>query len=477
MKNILKLLFIAIVLMAFASCKKVADLPSYSLGTKGTLAASATLITPLTADSDKAALTLSWTNPKYATADANVKYVVEIDSAGKNFVSPFTKTITGATNLSTTFTGKDINTFLLSRGYAYNVPISLDVRVTSSYANNNDKFSTDIIRIKFTTYVVPPKVTFPTSKTLFIIGDATASGWNYNPVADPAQKFTRLDSVTYEGTFFLNGGKQYLLLPNGNWNTKYAVQNNSITGLSAGGSFGYNSGSGSVFNDNFPAPAKTGMYKIRVDFQNGIFTVTPVGTYGLLYVPGDYQGWDPAKAPSLGSPKNDGSYDGYVNIPAGGSNQFKFTPLPDWSSSYGDFASNGTSGVLVLGGNNNLAVPGPGYYHIVANTNTKTWSATKTTWSMIGSFAASNWSNDIDMVYSAANNNWTGTITTAAGDQFKFRANHDWGLNYGPSGATGSLVLNGDNIGDASKNFAIPAGTHTVILFLNNSGYYTYLIQ
>ena len=80
------------------------------------------------------------------------------------------------------------------------------------------------------------------------------------------------------------------------------------------------------------------------------------------------------------------------------------------------------------------------------------------------------------MTYSPTNNNWTGTIITAAGDQFKFRANHDWGLNYGDNGG-GSLVSGGANIGDASKNISVPAGIHTVTLFLNNSGYYTYLVH
>ncbi|MDE3145461.1 MAG: DUF5116 domain-containing protein, partial [Bacteroidota bacterium] len=63
------------------------------------------------------------------------------------------------------------------------------------------------------------------------------------------------------------------------------------------------------------------------------------------------------------------------------------------------------------------------------------------------------------------------------GDQFKFRANHDWGTNLGETGGKGSLWYNGDNIGDASKNFAVPAGTHTIKLILGNSGYYTYMIQ
>ncbi len=79
----------------------------------------------------------------------------------------------------------------------------------------------------------------------------------------------------------------------------------------------------------------------------------------------------------------------------------------------------------------------------------------------------------------SGSNSWTGTITTAASDQFKFRANHDWTVNLGDAGGTGvgSLSYGGNNIGDQSKNFPVPAGKHTITLYLGNPGYYSYMIQ
>ena len=74
------------------------------------------------------------------------------------------------------------------------------------------------------------------------------------------------------------------------------------------------------------------------------------------------------------------------------------------------------------------------------------------------------------MIYNAGDNNWTATINTADGDQFKFRANHDWGLNYGDKDADGSLEVNGDNLN-------ISAGSHKITLYLNNAGFYTYKIE
>jgi hypothetical protein len=471
MKNIFKLLtFGFLATIFFVACeKKVGDLPVYSNGTAVTLAASATTIAPAVADSDKVALTLTWSNPNYSVDSSTVKYVIEIDSTGRNFAKETTTTVIGTRSAS--FTAKQINNILLNYGFAYNTAYNIDVRITSSQGNNNEQLKSNTIVINFKTYLVPPKVAPPASGKLFLVGSATASGWS-NPVAVPSQQFTKLDNTTYQGTFFLIGGNQYLLLPvNGDWSNKYAVADGTLAGLSAGGDFGYNGGN-NAFNSNFPGPAKTGMYTIRVDFQKGKFTVTPVGTWGLMYVPGDYQGWTPATAPTLGSPKNDGSFDGYVNIPSGGTYQFKLNTTPDWSNSFGD----GGGGTLSSSGGN-MQFPGAGYYRIVANTTAKTWSATKTTWSLIGSFAASNWSTDIPMTYDAGSNTWSATITTAAGDQFKFRANSDWGINLGETNNTGSLSYNGDNIGDASKNYAIPAGSHKVTLYLGSSGYYTYYDQ
>lgn len=464
MRHILKTLSIILGTVAlFAACTKTDTLPFYKSGTAPALTSDVTTFAPTPADSNNTVLTLSWTNPGYATDSNTVKYLVQIDSAGQNFAHPYTKEVTGVVN--TSFTAKDFNAVLLSFGFDFGVTYSVDIRVISSYANNNDQQFSNTITIQATPYVVPAKVLPPQSKTLYLVGSATAGGWG-NPVPLPAQQFTMLDSLTYQGTFYLSAGGEYLMLPvNGDWSQKYAVADNTVPNLSAGGDFGYYSNDNqSEFNSNFPAPSASGMYTILVDFQHGKFTVTPVKTFSFLYVAGDYEGWNPATAPTLASVNSDGSYEGYVNVPSGGTYEFKLTSEPDWNgTNYGD----GGGGTLSTSGGN-LTFPGAGYYKINANTTDNTWSVTATTWSLIGDF--NGWSSDADMTYDDGSKSWTGTITVGSNGGFKFRANHDWSLNYGDSGADGSLEQNGDNL-------AITAGTHTITLYLGNSGYYTYKIQ
>ncbi|MDO9375870.1 MAG: SusE domain-containing protein [Ferruginibacter sp.] len=455
MKSIFNIITAACLTLAFAACNKVDDLPFYKTGTSATLAASTTTIAPKVADSNSVALTLNWTLPDHSTDTNRIKYVVEIDSTGRNFSASYRKTEVG--KLTTSFLAKELNAILLGMGFAYDKAYDMDIRVISSYNNNNERLASNTVKVNIKTYKVPPKVLPPATKTLYLVGNATAGGWD-NPVS-AAQQFTMIDSVTYEGTFYLNGGKQFLLLPlNGNWDNKYSVANNAVPGLNAGGAFGLN------LSENFPGPAKTGTYKVRVDFQRGLFTVTPVKMYDLFYLPGDYQGWNPGNAPALGSPATDGKYETYVNFPAGGTYKFKLASQPDWNgTNYGD----GGAGTLSTSGGD-LSVPSAGYYKINANITDKTWLATKTTWGMIGEF--NGWSGDAAMTYNADANAWIGNIVAPANGVFKFRANGGWTLNYGDNGKDGSLEEGGADI-------QITAGPHEVRLYLGNAGYYTYRIN
>src|SRR3546814_10366076 len=65
---------------------------------------------------------------------------------------------------------------------------------------------------------------------------------------------------------------------------------------------------------------------------------TPFSLISYIYVPGDYQGWNPATADSLTSLKSNGIYDGIIYFPdnAGASFEFKITTAKNWDNGYGD---------------------------------------------------------------------------------------------------------------------------------------------
>jgi hypothetical protein len=297
MKIINKVWFLALAVIVYAACDKVDDLPLYTSGTAPVLSSSVSTVAPLPADSNKEVLTVNWTNPSYATDSANQKFLLQIDSTGRNFSKAVTIELLG--DLSYTFIARELNAIMLNWGFEYNKAYDLDFRVISSYANNNERLITNVVKVNAKTYKVPPRVAPPTTGKLYIVGDATDGGWT-NPVPTPTQELTRIDETTYGGIFEMTGGKQYLILPlNGNWDNKFSVANNSVPGLSAGGDFGFN------LKDNFPGPTATGLYKIILDFQSGKFTVTPFtqqhGVPDSLYIVGDATagGWNnPVPIPS-----------------------------------------------------------------------------------------------------------------------------------------------------------------------------------
>ena len=346
MRTILNLFLLTTGITFFLSaCDKAEPLPLYGSGTASVLSASSTNIAPAAADSNNTALTLSWTYPNHATDSANIKYTIEIDTTGKNFAKPNTIIVQG--KLSRAFIAKELNNILLARGYAFNVPVEMDVRVISSYANNNERISSNVIKIKMTPYKIPPKIALPTSLKLFIVGDATAGGWN-NPVPVPSQELVRLDETTWGGVFQLVGGKQYLLLPvNGDWSHKFSVANNSLPGLSAGGDFGFD------LSDNFPGPAANGLYKIIVDFQQGKFSVTPYSGVlpSNLYIVGDATagGWNnPVPTPSQQFTRlNSSVFE--ITLPLIGGKQYLLLPVNgDWSHKFA--VANNTVPGLSSGG-------------------------------------------------------------------------------------------------------------------------------
>lgn len=124
-------------------------------------------------------------------------------------------------------------------------------------------------------------------------------------------------------------------------------------------------------------PNDTGKVDVRLNagsapnkpiFSNVItLTAAPYELASYLYVPGAYQGWDPATALRLSSATSNGIYIGEIDFPQEGS-EFKITPAPSWDASYGDAGS----GKISLDASGNFKSPGAGNYRITVNTNDNT---------------------------------------------------------------------------------------------------------
>ncbi|CCH01570.1 hypothetical protein FAES_3563 [Fibrella aestuarina BUZ 2] len=181
-----------------------------------------------------------------------------------------------------------------------------------------------------------------------------------------------------------------------------------------------------------------------------------------LYVPGDYQGWAPDKAPRLTSPNGDGMYEGYVYFSK--ASPFKLTSAPDWNHT--NYGTGGTGKLSTTG--DNLTITEAGYYRIEVDQNKLTWKATKTQWGVIGAATPKGWDASTPMTFDPTTNTWKVDVALKA-DELKFRANDAWDINLGDNKpANGFLTYGGENIKVAT------AGTYTLTLNLNEYGKYTY---
>lgn len=206
--------------------------------------------------------------------------------------------------------------------------------------------------------------------------------------------------------------------------------------------------------------------------------ITPYTTN--LFVPGAYQGWNPAGAPTLnpvaGHP---GVFEGYVNIAGTGNQGFKYTNAPDWNHiNYGDATGEVGSGTLTTDGNaGGLSVANGAYYELSANLNNLSWTAIATTWSIIGDATPGGWGSDTQLSYDATKQVWTTTVAMKQAGSFKFRANDAWVIDFGIDNS-GNLQY-ADNplfpYNPNLNNLTVPAdGTYVITLDLHVSQHYTY---
>lgn len=260
--------------LLFTSCKKDETEVTYNGGTAPVLSASAADSIPLPiTDTTGNAVTFSWTNPNYQFSDGisslNVTYYLQVDTTGANFKSANMQTVAINSDLNNTFTVSSFNKLLVN-GLLLQTGVQqkIDTRVESFLINGVVPLYSNPLSFLVTPYAPPPKIIPPASGTLFIVGAATAGGWNNPMTVDPTtQQFIQVSQTLYKITIQLTGGSEYKFISvNGSWTNQWSVADQDT--FPNGGPFVFN-GSNSI------SPATSGLYDIVVNFQTGKFTVTP----------------------------------------------------------------------------------------------------------------------------------------------------------------------------------------------------------
>ena len=202
-------------------------------------------------------------------------------------------------------------------------------------------------------------------------------------------------------------------------------------------------------------------YRIQFDLMNQTWSGVGLSFGDFFYEIGNESGWGTSHA--LAGPANDGNYKGYYWLDG----EFKFKPNADnWDNDLEYVSGTTTSGTLTDAGGPNCPDPGAGFYEIFLDAGALTYTLTKIeSVSMIGGF--NGWGEDLEMTYNTEEGCWEVTTDQVSGE-YKFRANHDWAINWG--GDVKGLTQDGANLN-------IDGGTHTFKLYLSYNGAHKLTIE
>lgn len=427
MKNNYKFLTLAAVLMlVIAACTKVADLPYYGNGNPVTLTASKTAVTAAPADSLNEVISFSWTNPEYKQDSSLYKFVLEIDSSGRNFAKKTLKTVTGVNR--TSLTGKELNAILLSYGFALGTAYDVDVRVTSSYGNNNESYQSNVVKVSVTPYNDP--AVFASSKNTVVCSIATQTqeanvfSWSnaFNGYTGAVTYTIQYDSA---GKNFANP-KQVVVGSNIYSKTMLQKELNE-TGLNCGIAGG--------------ATGKVD-YRLRAVTAQGATSYSntvsiTITTYAMkLYLVGGSSpaGWTPSAAIAMQpDTRFPGTFFCYAYLTNAGFGIKFLTENTDWNTPtqtiFGDADGSGTSGNLTsAGGGNNVNVATDGVYRITVDlSNAKYYLQTGGIGAvgLVGAFQSWNPGAAIKMA-NFAPNGFIYLTNMTNNDEFKFHDGNGW---------------------------------------------------
>ncbi|WP_175633078.1 SusE domain-containing protein [Pedobacter ghigonis] len=202
---------------------------------------------------------------------------------------------------------------------------------------------------------------------------------------------------------------------------------------------------------------KSGAAANDLTYSNIItLSATPYLASAWIYVPGNYQGWNPATADSLVSLTSNGIYVGIIKFDGG---NFKITPEKKWDVAYGDA---GSGAISTSGGD--IASGVAGLKQVTVNMTAKTIKIEDAkVWAVIGDATPGKWDTDTDMKFiNDGKGTWKVTTNLTVGS-IKFRQDHKWDVNLGGSG--GNLTAGGADIAVAT------AGNYTITLDVAGNKY------
>ena len=330
----------------------------------------------------------------------------------------------------------------------------------SSYKNNNEKYTTNTVKLLLTPFADPAILTSSNTsvKTELATANALSNTFSWTGA------FIGYSGVITYTLQYDSAGKNFVAP------TDIAIGASILTKAFTQGQMNETALSSGIPGGN------TGKveYRIKAVTASGAVAYSNVSNVTIesyipilrLYLPGGYQGstgngnnWDPATAPELirdlRSDVFNDMYYTYIYLPAGA--EFKIAVGRSFDNSYG-----GSGGDLSSSGAN-LSVTSAGYYRISVNRKTLKYEIREGRMGFVGGATGADWTpSNVFPNYAmgaAANNLFVG-LTDLKNGGWKLIDNDKWNdgggnpdpkdtRSYGTAGADGStLEINGPNFAD-----------------------------
>ncbi|MBR4534303.1 MAG: DUF5115 domain-containing protein [Bacteroidaceae bacterium] len=278
----------------------------------------------------------------------------------------------------------------------------------------------------------------------------TVNGWNNsdttykldNGGADPYEKpvFSTLIPATEDGSKI-----EFKVTPEsglGDWSK-------CLTASDEEGKFLFDNAGGNIVIE----PDKDALfYRVEFNMLEQTYKVTSVGFAEFIYEIGNESGWG---EPHALHGNGQGQYNAVIYL----NGEFKFKPNKDnWDGDWEKASGDGTGGTLTADGGPNVDGVEAGFYFVEVDLKAMTYKLTAvSSISIIGN--GGDWNTDIELTYNENMKCWEARTALAAGE-FKFRANHDWAINWG--GSFEDLTQGGANLSVAET------GDYVIRLFLSD---------
>lgn len=298
--------------------------------------------------------------------------------------------------------------------------------------------------------------------------------------ASKAQKFSHSDADVYDDPIFTivipaSSGDTWFAIGDdeacdaiggGDWSKLLGVKGES-TDMTGSMDFRYNLGG----DHSFCVPAGTGAFiQITINMMDYTYAISAVAPQ--FYMVGALPGWNEEGARKALLYPQSATVMTYTSKFTGAWDLKIWNKLDigNWDAAYGCVVDgdNSPSGIIINNKAQAISAPSAEYYTFTFDLSSMTYTWTKldnqnpTEYSAVGVIGDFNgWGGDLDMTQ-VTPHNWyaVGTVTDGG---LKFRANHDWGINWGADLSVTDANFYGQGVGNG-PNIYVPAGTYAFYL-------------